>query len=188
LPRGGRRTFQARLDGALSNLTQLKMSLLVAGWLDWMASKGPFQPGPVSGVGCWRLEAERGQGRGQGWGRGQGRPFVIGSGKTCLHAAGHRFNTGADRGVPQGLAGRFSLSPSVYSIVTRAVCWRNSPLLSGFAKEQRSLSVTPCYLNAAAGTAGKMAGTHLSGDLLFYHYRITESQNSRGWKGPLWVI
>ena len=21
-----------------------------------------------------------------------------------------------------------------------------------------------------------------------YYYRITESQNSRGWKGPLWVI
>jgi len=37
-------TFQARLDGALSNLTQVKMSLLTAGWLGWMASEGPFQP------------------------------------------------------------------------------------------------------------------------------------------------
>jgi len=39
-------TFQARLDGALSNLIQLKMSLLVAGGLGWMASKGPFPPKP----------------------------------------------------------------------------------------------------------------------------------------------
>jgi len=39
-------TFQARLDRALSNLTQLKMSLLMVGGLDWMASKGPFQPKP----------------------------------------------------------------------------------------------------------------------------------------------
>jgi len=38
--------FQARLDGALSNPMQLKMSLLVAGGLDWMASKGPFPPKP----------------------------------------------------------------------------------------------------------------------------------------------
>jgi len=37
-------TFQARLDGALSNLTQVKMSLLTAGRLGWMASEGPFQP------------------------------------------------------------------------------------------------------------------------------------------------
>jgi len=37
-------TFKARLDGALSNLIQLKMSLLTAGGLGWMASKGPFQP------------------------------------------------------------------------------------------------------------------------------------------------
>jgi len=31
----------------------------------------------------------------------------------------------------------------------------------------------------------------LGSDLLFSHFqnhRITESQNSRGWKGPLWVI
>ena len=39
-------TFQARLDGALSNLIQLKMSLLTAGGLDEVASKGPFQPNP----------------------------------------------------------------------------------------------------------------------------------------------
>jgi len=37
-------TFKARLDGALSTLIQLKMSLPMAGGLDWMASKGPFQP------------------------------------------------------------------------------------------------------------------------------------------------
>jgi len=37
-------TFKARLDRALSNLIQLKMSLLTAGGLGWMASKGPFQP------------------------------------------------------------------------------------------------------------------------------------------------
>jgi len=36
-------TFKARLDGALSNLIQLKMSLLIAGGLDQMTSKGPFQ-------------------------------------------------------------------------------------------------------------------------------------------------
>jgi len=36
--------FKARLDGALSNLIQRKMSLLIAGGLGWMASKGPFQP------------------------------------------------------------------------------------------------------------------------------------------------
>ena len=37
-------TFQARLVGALSNLTQVKMSLLTAGGVGWVASKGPFQP------------------------------------------------------------------------------------------------------------------------------------------------
>jgi len=36
--------FQSRLDGALSNLTRLKMSLLMAGVLDQMTSEGPFQP------------------------------------------------------------------------------------------------------------------------------------------------
>ena len=40
-------TFRVRSDGALSSLTQLKMSLLPAGGLDWMACKGPFQPKPV---------------------------------------------------------------------------------------------------------------------------------------------
>jgi len=38
--------FKARLDGALSNLIQLKMSLLTAGGLDQMTFKGPFQPKP----------------------------------------------------------------------------------------------------------------------------------------------
>jgi len=37
-------TFKARLDGALSNLVWLKMSLLTAGGLGWMTSKGPLQP------------------------------------------------------------------------------------------------------------------------------------------------
>ena len=37
-------TFQARLDGALSNLTQVKLPLLTAGGLGWMASEGPSQP------------------------------------------------------------------------------------------------------------------------------------------------
>jgi len=36
-------TFKVRLDGALSSLTELKMSLLTAGWLDYMTFKGPFQ-------------------------------------------------------------------------------------------------------------------------------------------------
>ena len=39
-------TSQAGLDGALSSLVWLKMSLLTAGGLGWMASKGPFQPKP----------------------------------------------------------------------------------------------------------------------------------------------
>jgi len=39
-------TFKIRLDGALSNLIQLKMSLLTEGGLDYMAFKGPFQPTP----------------------------------------------------------------------------------------------------------------------------------------------
>jgi len=39
-------TFKARLDGALINLIQLKMSLLMAAGLDWMAFKGPFQHKP----------------------------------------------------------------------------------------------------------------------------------------------
>jgi len=37
-------TFQARLDGALSSLVWLEMSLLTAGGLGKMASKCPFQP------------------------------------------------------------------------------------------------------------------------------------------------
>ena len=37
-------TFKARLDGALSNLIWLKMSLPIAGGLDWMTFKGPFHP------------------------------------------------------------------------------------------------------------------------------------------------
>ena len=36
--------FKVRLDGALSNLIELKTSLLSAGWLGWMAFKGPSQP------------------------------------------------------------------------------------------------------------------------------------------------
>jgi len=35
-----------RVDGALSNLIQLKMSLLIAEGLDEMAFKGSFQPKP----------------------------------------------------------------------------------------------------------------------------------------------
>ena len=39
-------TFQVRLDGALSNLIELKMSLLMAGgWTRWPL-KGPFSPKP----------------------------------------------------------------------------------------------------------------------------------------------
>jgi len=37
-------TFQTRLDSALKNLIQLKMSLLTAGGLGYMASKSRFQP------------------------------------------------------------------------------------------------------------------------------------------------
>jgi len=36
--------FKARLDGALSKLIQLKMSLLTAGGVGYMVSKGPLQP------------------------------------------------------------------------------------------------------------------------------------------------
>jgi len=36
--------FKARLDGALSNPTEFKMSLPTAGGLDEMTFKGPFQP------------------------------------------------------------------------------------------------------------------------------------------------
>ena len=36
----------ARLDGALSSLIWLKMSLLTAGGSDWVAFKGSFQPKP----------------------------------------------------------------------------------------------------------------------------------------------
>jgi len=39
-------TFKARLDGDLSDLIELKMPLYIAEGLDWMASKGPFQPKP----------------------------------------------------------------------------------------------------------------------------------------------
>jgi len=37
-------TFKVRLDKALGNLIQLCMSLCIAGELDWMAFRGPFQP------------------------------------------------------------------------------------------------------------------------------------------------
>jgi len=37
-------TFKVRLDGALSNLVYLRMSLLTAGGLGYVAFKGPFQP------------------------------------------------------------------------------------------------------------------------------------------------
>jgi len=37
-------TFKPRLDGALSTLVSLAVSLLAAGGLDWMTSRGPFQP------------------------------------------------------------------------------------------------------------------------------------------------
>ena len=40
-------TFKSRLDGALSNLVWLKVSLLAAGGLDRMAFTGPFPPKPV---------------------------------------------------------------------------------------------------------------------------------------------
>ena len=36
--------FKARLDGALRDLVWSKMSLLTAGGLGWMTSKGPLQP------------------------------------------------------------------------------------------------------------------------------------------------
>jgi len=39
-------TFKAGLDGVLSSVMRLKMSLLVAGGFDQMALKGPFQPRP----------------------------------------------------------------------------------------------------------------------------------------------
>ncbi|GAB0181899.1 hypothetical protein GRJ2_000655200 [Grus japonensis] len=39
-------TFKVRLDGALSNLIYLKMSLFIAGGLDLVTFKGPCQPKP----------------------------------------------------------------------------------------------------------------------------------------------
>jgi len=39
-------TFQVGLDGALSNLMQLMVSLLVAGGLDLVTFKGHLQPKP----------------------------------------------------------------------------------------------------------------------------------------------
>jgi len=39
-------TFPARLDGALSHLIELKMSLLAPGGLDQTAFKGRFPPKP----------------------------------------------------------------------------------------------------------------------------------------------
>jgi len=39
-------TFKVRLNEALSNMVQLKMSLIIAGGLDKMTLKGPFQPKP----------------------------------------------------------------------------------------------------------------------------------------------
>lgn len=39
-------TFKIRLDRALSNLTELKISPLTAGSLDQVTFKGPFQPKP----------------------------------------------------------------------------------------------------------------------------------------------
>ena len=36
--------FKVRLDEALRNLIQWKMSLLMAGGLDWMVCECPFQP------------------------------------------------------------------------------------------------------------------------------------------------
>ena len=60
-------TSQARLDGALSNLIWVKMSLLVAGGLDQTASKGPFPPkafcdavtGKMGMTGCQTRMVER---------------------------------------------------------------------------------------------------------------------------------
>jgi len=37
-------------------------------------------------------------------------------------------------------------------------------------------------------TSGKEGMLRYSVEELSNYYRITESQNSRGWKGPLWVI
>jgi len=49
--------FQARLDGALSNLMWVKMSLLMAGGLDQMTFKGPFLPKPSrDSLKSWRVE------------------------------------------------------------------------------------------------------------------------------------
>ena len=49
-------------------------------------------------------------------------------------------------------------------------------------------TLSPC---AGAGGPSPAAETHdahrLQLSFLLFH-RITESQNSRGWKGPLWVI
>ena len=42
-------------------------------------------------------------------------------------------------------------------------------------------------IDARDEITGQIFSFSLSGTILYSH-RITESQNGRGWKGPLWVI
>ena len=49
-------TFKVRLDGALSNVIEtLKMSLLTAGGLGWVTSKGPLKPKQFYDSMCQRV-------------------------------------------------------------------------------------------------------------------------------------
>jgi len=48
--------------------------------------------------------------------------------------------------------------------------------------------VVEAVLEAAKQAPDTKESKGLKEDCLRSYYRITESQNSRGWKGPLWVI
>ena len=76
-----------------------------------------------------------------------------------------------------------------------SLCATLQPLTGGLppSAHTRSRSSTR-YTNTClrAGTSLMTSVTHFFARLEELpgkrHYRITESQNSRGWKGPLWVI
>jgi len=55
------------------------------------------------------------------------------------------------------------------------------------------LTVLYSYLEGGCGELGvglfsQVTSSRMKENHLKLHHRITESQNSRGWKGPLWVI
>jgi len=76
---------KARLDGALSNLMQLKMSLLMAGGLDWMAWEGPSQPKPFRDS----TKTVGGEANPQGCSQGSGTEALVPQNEKKLHKALH---------------------------------------------------------------------------------------------------